>query len=208
MTFFFAIQHVTKSVPQQTCHIQNAEGETPSQIFTRTHSSLVKSGKEWLTKTSEFCTVVAALIATVAFATSGTVPGGFHQTYGYPILKDEPAFKIYSIASLAALSLSIATLASFFSIMISRFEERDFERDLPRKLQMGLTFLILSKAAMLVSFYAGHSFILVDKLRVSATPIYVAASLPIMLFVMAKNIDLVLVYYRILMGRSYKVFPH
>ena len=202
------MQHVAKSVLPQTCHNQNAEGETPSQIFTRTHSSLVKSGKEWLTKTSEFCTVVAALIATVAFATSGTVPGGFHQTYGYPILKDEPAFKIYSIASLAALSLSIATLFSFFSIMISRFEERDFERDLPRKLLVGLTCLILSKAAMLVSFYAGHSFILVDKLRVSATPIYVAASLPIMLFVMAKNIDLVLVYYRILMGRSYKVFPH
>ncbi|XP_047983833.1 ankyrin repeat-containing protein ITN1-like [Salvia hispanica] len=201
-------KHVTKSIPPQTCRNQNAEGETPSQIFTRTHSSLVKSGKEWLTKTSEFCTVVAALIATVAFATSGTVPGGFHQTYGYPILKDEPAFKIYSIASLAALSLSIATLFSFFSIVISRFEERDFERDLPRKLLVGLTCLILSKAAMLVSFYAGHSFILVDKLRVSATPIYVAASLPIMLFVMAKNIDLVLVYYRILMGRSYKVFPH
>ncbi|XP_047983930.1 protein ACCELERATED CELL DEATH 6-like isoform X2 [Salvia hispanica] len=197
-------KHVTKSVPQQTCNNQNAEGKTPSQIFTKTHSSLVKSGKEWLTKTSEFCAAVAALIATVAFATSGTVPGGFHQTDGYPILKDQQAFKIYSIASLAALSLSIATLASFFSIMISRFEERDFERDLPRKLQMGLTFLILSKVAMLVSFYAGHSFMLVDKLRISATTIYVIASLPILLFVMANNIDLVLVYFRILLGRSYK----
>uniref|UniRef100_A0A2N9I3Q8 PGG domain-containing protein n=1 Tax=Fagus sylvatica TaxID=28930 RepID=A0A2N9I3Q8_FAGSY len=43
-------------------------------------------GGEWLNKTSESCSVVAALIATVAFAASTTIPGDINPENGTPNL--------------------------------------------------------------------------------------------------------------------------
>ncbi|KAL0456751.1 UNVERIFIED_CONTAM: hypothetical protein Slati_1014300 [Sesamum latifolium] len=63
-------KHVKSSVPELFFAHHNTNHETPREIFTRTHQKLVKEGNEWLIKTSESCSVVAALIATVAFATS------------------------------------------------------------------------------------------------------------------------------------------
>ena len=66
----------------------NQKGETAKDIFTEKHMDLVQAGGEWLFKTSESCSVVAALIATVAFATSTTVPGGVKEGVGTPTLED------------------------------------------------------------------------------------------------------------------------
>ncbi|KAI9095402.1 hypothetical protein K1719_026436 [Acacia pycnantha] len=57
----------------------NKKNETLDVVFTRTHKDLTKWAAEWLTKTSESCSVVAALIAKVAFATAATVPSGVVQ---------------------------------------------------------------------------------------------------------------------------------
>lgn len=143
------------SVPPLGFTHHNAKGETPRKIFTQTHEHLVKSGNAWLIKTSESCSIVAALIATVAFATSATVPGGLDQQHGYPILKDHKAFDIFSIASPIALCLSLTALFYFLAIVSWRFGERDFKEDLPRKLLMGLHCLFSGIAAMLLSFGAG-----------------------------------------------------
>ncbi|KAH6770184.1 hypothetical protein C2S52_014987 [Perilla frutescens var. hirtella] len=202
-------KHVKSSVPPLCFSHHNAKGETPRKIFTQTHENLVKSGNEWLIKTSESCSVVAALIATVAFATSATVPGGLNQEQGYPILKDHEAFDIFSIASLVALCLSITALVFFLAIITSRFEERDFKRNLPRKLLMGLTCLFSSIAAMLLSFCAGHTFILREKLRIAVIPIYAAATIPVTFFAMEQ----LPLYFDLLWAacikvplRSYKVY--
>ncbi|CBI28743.3 unnamed protein product, partial [Vitis vinifera] len=69
-------EFVKRSVPQHFFVRCNQKGETAKDIFTEKHMDLVQAGGEWLFKTSESCSVVAALIATVAFATSSTVPGG------------------------------------------------------------------------------------------------------------------------------------
>lgn len=79
------------------------QGPNPEDIFTDTHKDPVKDGSEWLSKTSESCSVVAALIATVAFATSSTVPGGVKEGIGVPTLEGKPAFNIFTISSLVAL---------------------------------------------------------------------------------------------------------
>nr|POE67228.1 hypothetical protein CFP56_71193 [Quercus suber] len=52
----------------------NNKGNTSKEIFTKTHKDLVKDGSEWLRSTSESCSVVAALIATVAFASATSPP--------------------------------------------------------------------------------------------------------------------------------------
>ncbi|KAJ6730816.1 CASKIN [Salix viminalis] len=103
-------EFVKNSMPPNFFVRYNKEGKTPRDIFTETHKDLVKSGGEWLTNTSESCSVVAALIATVAFATSSTVPGGINEMTGSPILEDQPAFKVFAISSLIALCFSVTSV--------------------------------------------------------------------------------------------------
>ncbi|KAL6185540.1 hypothetical protein ACLB2K_041672 [Fragaria x ananassa] len=95
---------VRNSMPHRYFVRQNSSGQTPKEIFIDTHKHLITEGSKWLTKTSESCSLVAALIATVAFATSATVPGGLDQQTGEPILKDKAAFNAFTISSLVALS--------------------------------------------------------------------------------------------------------
>ncbi|GAY61656.1 hypothetical protein CUMW_211720, partial [Citrus unshiu] len=57
----------------------NDNDKTPKEVLAGTRKDLVQEGMEWLTKTFESCSVVAALIATVVFATSATELGGVDQ---------------------------------------------------------------------------------------------------------------------------------
>ncbi|CAL1354155.1 unnamed protein product [Linum trigynum] len=140
---------------------------------------------EWLSKTSESCSVVAALVATVAFAGSSTVPGGNKEDTGIPVLEREPAFNVFAIASLLALCLSVTSLVTFLTILTSRFDHKDFAKTLPRKLIWGLTSLFLSIASMLVSFCAAHFFVLNESLRMFSYPAYAASCLPVTIFLLS-----------------------
>ncbi|XP_075516479.1 uncharacterized protein LOC142551235 isoform X2 [Primulina tabacum] len=90
-------KYVKHSIPPHYLAHHNIDGDTPRQVFTEKHKDLVKEGNNWLIKTSESCSFVAALIATVAFATSATVPGGLNDKTGRPVLTDYRAFDIFSI---------------------------------------------------------------------------------------------------------------
>ncbi|KAJ6336050.1 hypothetical protein OIU78_012618 [Salix suchowensis] len=162
------------------------ESETPKEMFSKSHQDLVKSGGEWLTSTSQSCSVVAALIATVAFATSSTVPGGNEEKTGTPILENQIAFKVFAITSLIALCFSITSVIMFLAILTSRYEAKDFGNDLPIKVLLGLTSLFVSIAAILVCFCAGHFFVLSDELKFAAFPLYGVACLPVSFFAIAQ----------------------
>ena len=188
----------------------NNKGETSREIFTETHKDLVKDGSEWLTSTSESCSVVAALIATVAFASATTVPGGVKQDSGIPTLENQPAFDAFAISSLIALCFSVTALVMFLSILTSRYQEKDFGSDLPKKLLLGLTSLFVSIASMLIAFCAGHFFVLKDKLKYAAFPVYAVTCLPITFFAVAQfplYFDLIWATFLKVPQRSYKVVP-
>ncbi|PNY09703.1 hypothetical protein L195_g006259 [Trifolium pratense] len=71
---------VKNSVPPNFYGCYKKDGKTAKQVFIDTHAPLVKEGGKWLTKTAESCSVVAALVATVAFTTSTyAIPGGPDQ---------------------------------------------------------------------------------------------------------------------------------
>ncbi|KAG7968279.1 hypothetical protein I3843_08G146500 [Carya illinoinensis] len=166
---------VTDSIPSNFVPRYNNKGETP---------------EEWLTSTSQYSySIVSALIATVAFATSTTVPGvvqegttGGTTGTGTPTLENEPAFHHFAISSLVALCFSVTALVMFLSILTSRHQERDFGKDLPRKLLIGLTSLFISIASVLVSFCSGHFFVVQNKLRYVAFAVYAATCLPVTFF--------------------------
>lgn len=209
------MQFVKESMPPDFFALYNEKDETPEEVFTKTHKDLMKSGGEWLNKTSESCSLVAALIATVAFATAATVPGGVIQDSdpkleGHPVLEKEPAFSVFAISSLIALCCSVTAVVMFLSILTSRFQEFDFGKDLPRKLLMGLTSLFMSIAAMLVSFCAGHFFVLKDQLHYVALPIYLVTCLPVTLFALAQfplYFDLMWATFKHVPQRSYRATP-
>ncbi|KAK1558622.1 hypothetical protein Q3G72_004693 [Acer saccharum] len=180
------MQFVKNSKPSSFFIPYNKAGKSPRQVFTETHKELVKSGGDWLTYTSQLCSFVAALIATVAFPKSSTVPGGIKEENGMPTLENQTAFNIFAIASLVALSSSVSAVILFLAILTSRYQEQDFGMDLPRKLLVSLTSLFVSIASMLVSFCSGHFFILKDKLNFNVLPVYAVTFLPITIFALAQ----------------------
>ncbi|KAE8660669.1 type I inositol 1,4,5-trisphosphate 5-phosphatase CVP2-like [Hibiscus syriacus] len=203
-------EFVKHSMPAHFFTRYNKDNKTPRDIFTETHKHLVDKGGEWLTNTSESCSVVAALIATVAFATSTTVPGGVNSESGTPTLENHPAFDVFAISSLITLCFSVTAVVMFLSILTSRYQERDFGIDLPRKLLLGLTSLFVSIASVLVSFCAGHFFILKDKLKYAAFPVYAVTCLPVTLFAIAQfplYLDLAWALFKKVPQRSYKAVP-
>ncbi|XP_059436132.1 ankyrin repeat-containing protein ITN1-like [Corylus avellana] len=203
-------EFVKDSMPLHFFTRYNKEAKTPKQIFTETHKDLIEKGCGWLDKTSESCSVVAALIATVAFATSSTVPGGVKEGEGTPTLENQPAFDIFAISSLVALCFSVTAVVMFLAILTSRYQERDFGRDLPTKLLVGLTSLFVSIASMLISFCAGHFFVLKDKLQYAAFPLYAVTCLPVTFFAVAQfplYFDLIWATFKKVPQRSYKAVP-
>ncbi|CAB4291991.1 unnamed protein product [Prunus armeniaca] len=193
---------VKNSMPPHSSVLRNdKEKMMPQEIFTTSHKGLRKEGTDWLVKTSESCSVVAALIATVAFATSASVPGGLDDKTGSPVFEDEPAFNAFTIASLLALCLSVTALVFFLSIITSRYEAHDFFITLPRKLLLGLTSLFASIASVLVSFCTGHTFLLNQQLRHVAYPLYATTCIPITIFALAQ----LPLYYDLIKGIFTKV---
>lgn len=203
--YWSIMQYIEELVPEHFMFRNNRDDKTAGEIFKDKHKDLVKSSSEWLKETSESCSVVAALIAGVSFATSSTVPGGTEN--GKPALEGQPAFDTFGIASLIGLCFSVTALVMFLAILTSRKQAEDFRRSLPLKLLFGLSSLFVSIASMLVSFCAAHFFVLKDKYKNILFPIYVATCLPVTFYAVVQfplYADLVKAIFRKVPQPSYK----
>ncbi|BBG93360.1 Ankyrin repeat family protein [Prunus dulcis] len=188
---------VKSSMPHGFFVRYNKKGQTPKEIFINTHQNLIKEGSKWLTKTSESCSVVAALIATVAFATSATVPGGLNENTGEPILKDESAFGAFTISSLTALCFSVTSLIRrkrFFNGLAS---ETFAGSNITFRINSFHVSLILHRAYLCPQ----------HQLRYVAYPLYAATCLPVTFFALAQlplYFDLMRAIIRKVPQRSYE----
>ncbi|KAL6332631.1 hypothetical protein AAG906_009951 [Vitis piasezkii] len=158
-----------------TKHI-NEHKHTPEELFAETYTELHKSATDWLKRTSENCTVVAALIATVAFAAAYTIPGGPNQNTGFPLLLYQPFFVIFTLSDAVSLTFALTSVVTFLSILTSSFRLRDFKNSLPQKLMLGFTFLILSVSMMMVDKIVLYSvaFLPVTVFAISYSPLYLS----------------------------------
>ncbi|KAI6704703.1 hypothetical protein NL676_007665 [Syzygium grande] len=132
--------------------------------------------------TSSSCSLVATLIITVAFAAIFTVPGGNDSNTGIPIFQKNGAFMVFAIADALALFSSVSATLMFLAILTSRYAMEDFLHSLPRKMILGLTFLFLSLAFMLVAFGSALTVILSERLKWIYIPITLLAAFPVALF--------------------------
>ncbi|CAL0331953.1 unnamed protein product [Lupinus luteus] len=177
-------RYIKSQVPEHFVYRRNINDKTSGELFRSNHKKLVNESSDWLKETSESCSVVAALIAGVSFATAGAVPGGTDK--GKPYLEDRPAFKAFAISSLIGLCFSVTALIMFLSILTSRKQAKDFRRSLPQKLLLGLTSLFVSIVSLFVSFCTGHFFVLRNKYRQYVFPIYIATCLPVTFYAIAQ----------------------
>ncbi|KAK7348191.1 hypothetical protein VNO80_22741 [Phaseolus coccineus] len=202
---------VKNSMPANFYARYNNKGQTAKQVFITSHEPLVKEGRKWLSKTSDSCTIVAALVATVAFTTSTTIPGGSNEETGVAVLHGQTGFKVFAVVSLVALCSSVTALVLFLSILTSRFQEKDVAMYLPKRLLLGMISLWTSIASILVSFCAGHYFLIEDGMKSSVYLIYGLTCLPVSFFVLVQlplYLDLTLGIFRKVPQRVYKVFSH
>jgi hypothetical protein len=177
------MQRVQKLVPPAYFfHHKNKYDQTAEELFTSQHKELVEKGQAWLMRTTKACTIVAVLIATVAFTCAYTIPGGSNSKTGHPLLLEETAFRTFTISDTVSLCFSLTSVVVFLSIMTSRMQEKDFRRSLPFKLVLGLTTLFFAVAAMMVAFAATLVLLIRQRLHWAAVPIYTIACWPVAIF--------------------------
>ncbi|RDX63244.1 Ankyrin repeat-containing protein ITN1, partial [Mucuna pruriens] len=178
--YIFTDLYVKELVPEHFTVRTNKKERTAGEIFRETHKGLVKEASEWLKDTSESCSVVAALLAGVSFATSSTVPGGVNTDTG------KPAFEAFAMFSLIGLCFFVTALIMFFSILTSRKETKDFRTNLPVKVLWGLSSLFISIAALFATFCSCHIFVIDDKYKQILILLYAVTCLPVTFYAVAQ----------------------
>ncbi|XP_024159737.1 ankyrin repeat-containing protein At5g02620 isoform X2 [Rosa chinensis] len=145
-------EEVKKIVQPQYIEMENDEGKTPQELFTKEHTALMRQGEKWMKDTATSCMLVATIIATVVFSAAFSIPGGSDDHTGKPNLLKQKAFLDFTIADEVALFSSSTAMLMFLFILTSRYAENDFRKSLPLKLMVGLTCLFISIASMMMAF--------------------------------------------------------
>ncbi|KAK8349961.1 hypothetical protein V6Z11_A06G179700 [Gossypium hirsutum] len=159
----------------------NKNNMTADQLFKDMHKDQLKSAQEWVKNTSQSCSTVAVLVATVVFAAAYTAPGGFHPN-GRPILLERPMYSFFTVMDVAGLASSLTSVVIFLSILTSSQEYQDFLNTVHRKLSLGFIFLFFSVTSTMLTFTATILLLVHLQKKWTATLTYAAAFLPICVF--------------------------
>ncbi|KAL8110421.1 hypothetical protein AgCh_026224 [Apium graveolens] len=159
----------------------NVDGETAEELFVLHKEELRDRSQEWLKRTAENCSIVAVLIATVAFAAAYTVPGGSNDD-GSPVLINQTFFVIFTISDVLSLTFCLTAVIIFLSILTSSFRLQDFKNSLPQKLMLGISCLILSVSMMMLAFAATVILMIRNNEQWTRIGLYLVAFLPVTVF--------------------------
>ncbi|KAK1435354.1 hypothetical protein QVD17_01115 [Tagetes erecta] len=174
-------QEIQKLMIPSLKEVFNRDEKTARMIFTDAHKELHAEGKEWMKNTASSCTVVAALIVTMAFAAIFTAPGG-NQDDGKPLFINQKTFMLFIVSDAIALFSSSTSVLMFLGILTSGFAETEFLESLPNRLTIGLVSLFMSIAATMIAFSSVVALTLQGKVTWIAAPLVIATSIPVCLF--------------------------
>nr|XP_034931711.1 ankyrin repeat-containing protein At5g02620-like [Populus alba] len=178
-------ERVKEVTPSHFLNHQNNMKLTAEGYFITANSELRNLAKEWLKTTAEGCSVVAVLIATVAFAAAYTVPGGPNQSTGVPVLVNKPFFVVFTVTDVLSHTFALTSVVTFLSILTSPFRFKDFKHTLPNKLMVGFTFLFLSVAMMMVAFGATIILMIYSKESWTKITLYAVSFIPVGIFALS-----------------------
>lgn len=106
------MQHVEKVTPPHVREHCNNMKLIAKGLFHKSKNELRTILAEWLKRTLEGCTVVAVLIATVAFVTAYTVSKG-HSTTDATLLINKPFFVVFMMIDVFSLSFALTSVVYF-----------------------------------------------------------------------------------------------
>ncbi|GKU96819.1 hypothetical protein SLEP1_g10011 [Rubroshorea leprosula] len=173
-------KEVKRIVPEWCKESKNNNGETPHEVFLKSHEDLVNEAEKWIRNMANSFIVVAALIITVTFAAAITVPGGNAQNGFANFLQDE-AFMNFILLDAVSFLTASASVLMYMGILASSFRPLDFPESLPKKLIAFVSTILISVAAMTASFLAAL-WIVLQYRRWNIIPIIMMAGIPIVLF--------------------------
>ncbi|TXG70473.1 hypothetical protein EZV62_005408 [Acer yangbiense] len=143
---------VEKLIPSHYKTHRDNKDKTAMELFKEMHAEQLSNAQRWIKETSQSCSGVAVLVATVVFAAAFTVPGGTNDSNGRPILLHSPFFLFFTVMDVVSLSCSLTAVVMFLSVVTSPFELHDFLLSLPRRLTLGFALLFMSVATTMLAF--------------------------------------------------------
>ncbi|XP_030969542.1 uncharacterized protein LOC115989803 isoform X2 [Quercus lobata] len=182
LLWFERVKSVTKA---HFIDHRNKEKLTAEGLFAKSNTELRNAARDWLKHTAEGCSIVAVLIATVAFAAAYTIPGGPNQNTGVPVLLNDSFFVVFTATDVLSLTCALTSVVIFLSILTAPFRLEDFKHSLPNKLMLGFTFLFLSVSMMMISFSATIILMIRSKERWTKILLYSLSFLPVGIFALA-----------------------
>nr|XP_043634216.1 uncharacterized protein LOC122605357 [Erigeron canadensis] len=184
---------------------KNKDGLTPHELFTKEHEDLLSQSVEWVKGTANQCIVVAALVATIAFAAAITVPGG-NQDDGTPIFYQDTAYTIFILLDAASLFTSSTSTILFITLLTSQFGQPDFLFHVPTKFTLFLYTLFASIQLMILSF--GVSFFVIYQKEMTWIPIIICViAVLVYLYLSLQCNNMFLHIFRLMYGYRYLFKP-
>ncbi|KAI6679763.1 hypothetical protein NL676_033644 [Syzygium grande] len=180
--FFSPLCGGSNAVQDITLEFWHNTRKTLWEALLEQRQKLLKEARQWMKDTSSSCTLIGTLITTVAFAAALAVPEVNDGSMGTSIFPKRGSFMVFAVANALAFLSSVTATLMFLAILTSRYAEEDFLHSLPKKMILGLTFLFLSLAFMIVAFGSALITILSERFKWIYIPITLLASFPVILF--------------------------
>ncbi|GLT41658.1 hypothetical protein SLA2020_157050 [Shorea laevis] len=171
-------KYVENKVPAPYTIHRNKKNETAKELFKDQHKDQLKVAQEWVKNTSQSCSAVAVLVATVVFVTAFSAPGGFQKS-GHAVFETKPLYSFFTVMDVAGLASSLTSVVIFLSVLTSSLDQEDFHNTIPRKLTLGFTFLFFAIATTVLSFTTAIFLTVHFKKAWTTSLTYAAAFLPV-----------------------------
>lgn len=175
-------KEVQDAVPPWVVNFKNNKKKTAQQVFTDQHKTLLEDGEKWMKCVATSCSLMAALIVTIMFAATFTMPAGYNEKTRLPEFLHKKSFTVFIISDTLSLFSSTTSVLMFLGILTSRYREQDFLISLPRKLIIGLSTLFFSIASMMVTFSSAIAITLTEQLTWVSIAVILCASIPVCAF--------------------------
>ncbi|XVF26114.1 hypothetical protein REPUB_Repub13aG0272000 [Reevesia pubescens] len=116
LTWFEVVKNL---IPSHFTMHRNKKNMTADQLFKDMHLEQLKTAQDWVKNTSQSCSTVSVLVASVVFAAAYAAPGGFVQNNGRPVLLEKPLYSFFTVMDVAGLASSLTSVVIFLSILTS-----------------------------------------------------------------------------------------
>ncbi|CAL5443760.1 unnamed protein product [Camellia sinensis] len=139
-------------------HLRNFDGKAAEELFEENHAALREEAEKAAKHVSDNLIIVAILIGTINFAALFTLPGGFDQNTGIPMLlkSNRQEIQFFMVYIGLALFFAFLSLATLMLIQLSRFDTNDFHMAIPLKTIISCITIIYSTGFSATAFAQGY----------------------------------------------------